>query len=366
MASAASSQPVLRKVDISTMQTVLQVATTLRRLWLVDPSSPVLQEQLAKLREEGAFDHDHEHDHSNCEGHDHGDPEHAHEADLEHKHDDAHGKGKHKEEEEEADSDDESSCGCGHSHGDDSDEEDSELYQIFPLALQSIAGKISENAAPDADDYNDKKWKASTDLVLIDPPVGPTTSSPSDEKTDEKEGDEEESDDDSDAAISSPLFTPFRQQVYGIYNHVFNDAWDALRAQLTASSSPEEKVEQIGEFEPPSTTIMVLEAPDDDDESKEGIEHEFETDTFVYPVWVGEGCKLAISLTNAEGELLGEIGEDGQKWTEVWWFKAGTKIVVRPLPAATEGEGKKLEGEVAVLALGVCEPVGGEKEGEEN
>lgn len=368
MASSTQTQPALRKVDISANPTVLTVATTLRRLWLVDPSSPVLAEQLAKLQEEGGHEHgDHDHDHSNCEGHDHDhdhEHDHAHEADLDDKdeydhancsgHDHSHDHS-HADAEEDVD-DDESSCGCGHDH----DEEDSELHHIFPLALQSIADQIGEAANPDDDVYDDEKWKVSTDLVLIEPPAG--LSSPfsgTAEDDDKKPKDQEDDDEDEDETISSPLFTPFRQQVYGIYNHVFYDAYSSLKAELG-----DDAAKQIGEFEPPATTVMVLEAPSPEDPEK-GIPHEFETDTFVYPVWIAKGTRLVFKGEGQEEEMV-RFGDDGKRWTEVFWFRAGSKVVVYP---ESEGEGQNdnanFKGVVALLALGVCEPVGRAGEGAE-
>ncbi|KAM7190820.1 hypothetical protein V8F33_009243 [Rhypophila sp. PSN 637] len=403
---SSSTQPVLRKVDISASPAVLTVATTLRRLWLVDPSSPVLAEKLAKAQEEGGHEHEHEHDHTNCEGHDH-----AHEADLddkEHDHTNCSGHGhshahSHKEgDEAESDHDDESSCGCGHPHDDDDDDDEVEyLYQIFPLALQDIADPIGEEADPNNDVYDDAKWMASTNLVLIDPPTGPgnpiqvppgfsasnkdadskdETTKPDETKdeaaeqskdTDQvykpdepKDADadaeeEEDSDDDDDDVISSPLFTPFRQQVYGLYNHVFFDAHSALTAQLASAEGSNTEQAQIGKFEPPATTVMVLEAPEEDEPEKEkGIPHEFETDTFVYPVWIARGTELTIKK-EGETETMVEFTDEGKKWTEVLWFKAGTKVVVYP-----ESEDSKAKGVVALLCLGVCDPVGDEGEGE--
>ncbi|KAM7196239.1 hypothetical protein V8F20_007079 [Naviculisporaceae sp. PSN 640] len=367
MASSSHTQPVLRKVDISANPTVLTVATTLRRLWLVDPASPVLAEQLAKLQEEGG--HDHAHDHSNCEGHNHDhEDDHAHEADLDKdEHDHANCSGhdhshdhSHSHEEDSHSEDDESSCGCGHDH----DDEDSELHQIFPIALQSIANQIGEAANPNDDAYDDEKWKASTDFVLIEPPAGLSNPFPEDEtkysekKVSEDQKDEEEhsdEDQDEDETISSPLFTPFRQQVYGIYNHVFYDAYSSLKAELGDDATKE-----LGEFEPPATTVMVLEAPAEDDPEK-GIPHEFETDTFVYPIWIAKGTRLVLKEEGKEEEELVRFGNDGKKWTEVFWFRRGTKVVVYP---ETENEDNgNFKGVVALLALGVCDPVGEAGEG---
>ncbi|KAM7219674.1 hypothetical protein V8F06_004887 [Rhypophila decipiens] len=400
---SSPTEPVLRKVDISASPAVLTVATTLRRLWLVDPSSPVLAEKLAKAIEEESdneHEHEHEHDHSNCSGHDH-----AHEADLDneehdhtncsgHDHSHAH---THKEgDEAESDHDDESSCGCGHAHD---DLESEYLHQVFPIALTDIAAPIGEEADPNNDVYDDAKWIASTDLVLIDPPTGygnpiqvppgfasgykgahfhskEDTAKP-DETKDEaaeqskdtdkgskpaepKDADaEEEEDSDNDDAVSSPLFTPFRQQIYRLYNHVFFDAHSSLKAQLASAEGSTEQV-QIGDFKYAATTMMVLEAPEEDEPEKEkGIPHEFETDTFVYPVWIARGTKLTIKR-EGETETMVEFTDEGKKWTEVLWFKAGTKVVVHP-----ESEDSKANGVVALLCLGACAPVGeGEGGGE--
>ena len=209
--ASTSAPSIFRSVDISSEDSVLHIATTLRRLWLVDPSSPVLATKL-EAQQNG------EHDHSNCKDGDH-DHEHnptadaddkednsdAHSADLEHEHDHANCSGHghdhsskvtsitEVESDDESDHDHDSDCDCGEDH----DENDPHL-QIFPIAFETVASHIGET--PAADKYLDAKWKSVTDLQLIDPPAGaPFT----DETTEEEDED----------VIQSSLFTPFRQQI---------------------------------------------------------------------------------------------------------------------------------------------------------
>lgn len=315
----------------------MHIATTLRRLWLVDPASPVLATKL-EAQQNGEHDHsnceDHDHDHDHSHNHAGDDNEDAHSADLEHEHDHANCSGhdhdhSHSHATEDADEEDSgdghgSDCDCGEDH----DENDPHL-QIFPIAFETVASHIGEAAAEDK--YLDSKWKSATDLQMITPPAGPPFTEASTEEEDED-------------AIQSSLFTPFRQQIYGIYNHIFYHAFTTLKEQLG-----DVKPLPIGEFKPPSTTVMVLEAPDEDD--KEGIPHDFETDTFVYPVWIAEGAKLRLEF---EGRVV-EMGAEGEKWTEVLLFKAGSTVTI--VPEAVGGE--LGSGVVALLAMGICEGVEG-------
>ena len=331
--SSTTAQPVLSTVDISNESSVLHIATTLRRLWLVDPSSPVLATKLEAAQNgehdhsncEG-HDHDHDHDHDHSHAHNEDDNEDAHSADLEHDHANCSGHDhnhSHTAEDPSASSDDGhgSDCDCGEDH----DENDPQL-QIFPIAFETVASHIGD-ASPE-DKYLDAKWKSATDLQLKNPPAGAPFTEESTESDDED-------------AIQSSLFTPFRQQIYGIYNHVFYHAFTKLKEDKVA----------VAEFKPPSTTVMVLEAPDEED--KEGIPHDFETDTFVYPVWIAEGAKLRLSFGGRDVE----VGAEGEKWTEVLMFKAGSQVTIVP---EAVGGGELGGGVVALLAMGICEGEGGE------
>ncbi|KAK4100676.1 HET-domain-containing protein [Parathielavia hyrcaniae] len=246
---AANAQPSgdgvsLRTVDFSDNPAVMQVSTTLRRLWLVDPSSLRI-----------------------------GNPE--------------------------------------------SEPQEQSLEKAFREVTFKIGNWIAQTPRAGNDRWLDEVWRADTDLTLLDPPEGSQT-----EIDDSEPG-------------QGPIFTPFRRQVYGIYNHVF---WDVY---LSLKNATEEK---IGEFDPPNTTVMVLGLSDG---GSEAVPHVFSTDTFVYPVWIAPGTTLTFSVGGQEKTLTPE----GHTWRFSLWFRAGRLVTITPKDETGERAGRV----VAVLVLGQCE-----------
>ncbi|KAK3314297.1 hypothetical protein B0H66DRAFT_375793 [Apodospora peruviana] len=318
----AAQQPSMRSIDFSDNGEVMHVATALRRLWLVDPGSPALADKMATEDE-------HEHVHGEgCNHEDEDEPMHDHDHDHEHQHGEScdHDHEHHHEEEEHAHGHgDDDECGCGHDHG---DEDDEELRRLFPAALQSVAEWISQRTGDQK--HRDDIWKAETDLVLLDP----AQSAPP------PPGDGGEDEEDDDDAI---LFTPFRQQVYSVYNNIFWDVYNTLRQQTGGND--------IAEFQPPSTTVMVLESPEDDGPA--AIPHDFEVDSFVYPVWIAPGVTIQLVI-DGETDSGVTISSEGHTWTSALWYRAGKSVTITPKVAP--GQAAAGGGVVAVLALGLCEP----------
>lgn len=184
--------------------------------------------------------------------------------------------------------------------------------------------------APASDRWHDDVWKAQTDLTLLDPPEGPQTDL---NLLDPPEGPRAET-----GVIGSgqgALFTPFRCRVYGVYNHVFWDVYNALK------DSTEEEIGELG----PRTTVMVLKASDDG--SLDSRPHFFPTDTFVYPVWIAPGTTVAFSTDGIENT----VSSEGHTWTSSLWFREGTIATITPRIGGRDRDGRV----VALLALGACE-----------
>lgn len=186
------------------------------------------------------------------------------------------------------------------------------LEQIFPSVTREVGNWIAQT--PPNERWYDDIWKSQTDFTLLDPPEG----SPTD--ADDSEG---------------PLFSPFRQHVYGVYDHVFWDVYHSLK---------EAADEEIGEFQPPNTTVMALRASEDESSD---ICHFFPVDTFVYPIWIAPKTTLKFSVDGHEQTLTPE----GHTWRFSMWFREGSIATITPQDDAGERRGRL----VAVLALGQCE-----------
>lgn len=166
---------------------------------------------------------------------------------------------------------------------------------------------------PPHDQVGDSIWKSRAAFVLLDPL-------------------REESNQD----VPDTFFTPWRHEVYGMYNHVFEDVRETLHYELGSG---------IGEFKLPNTSVMVLEASKTDMFEKH---HILVTDTFIYPVWIAPGTTLALSIDGIERSF----GPDGDTWTYSLWLREGKTVTITTKHAT----GQRPNGVLAVLVLGRCEP----------
>ncbi|KAK3904750.1 heterokaryon incompatibility protein-domain-containing protein [Staphylotrichum tortipilum] len=191
------------------------------------------------------------------------------------------------------------------------------LEEVFPEVIRKVGSWVAQ--APEEDRWNDSVWKSQNELALLESPVA----SPA-ELDDCEPG-------------KGPLFTPWRQQIYGVYNHVFFDVYNELKDKVGPDA--------IGEFQPPNTVVMVLRAPDDGG----GLFHDFPVDTFMYPVWIAPGTTLTLSVGKNETLLT----PDGHTWNYALWFRGGQVVIARPQTDLLEPcEAGHV---VAVFVLGLCE-----------
>jgi hypothetical protein len=201
--------------------------------------------------------------------------------------------------------------------GNPQDESQSQsMAQVFPDVTRKLGNWIAQT--PSNDRWYDDVWNAQTDHTLLDPPEG------SKAEIDDSEPGE------------GPLFTPFRRQVYGVYDHVFWDVYQSLKVETEG---------EVGEFQPPNTTVMALTLSDD--ESTPDIHHFFRTDTFVYPVWIAPKTTLTFSVDGTQETLTSE----GHTWRFSLWFRAGKIVKITPHDETGERRGRV----VAVLVMGQCE-----------
>jgi hypothetical protein len=189
------------------------------------------------------------------------------------------------------------------------------IEDVFREATRKVGNWIAQT--PSNDRWFDEVWKSQSDFTLLDPPEGLQTEIDNSEPG------------------RGPIFTPFRREVYGVYDHVF---WDVYHALKKATD------EEIGEFQPPNTTIMVLQFSKDESPN---IPHIFPTDTFVYPVWIAPKTTLTFSVDGQEKTLTPE----GHTWRFSMWFRAGRLLTITPNDETGERRGRV----AAVLALGQCE-----------
>jgi hypothetical protein len=145
-----------------------------------------------------------------------------------------------------------------------------ELEQLFRNTMKHVGTWIAQTSKKER--WDDDIWKTRTEFAFLDPPIASIAS--------------DGGDDDAQASI----FTPFRRAIYGAYDHVFWDSYNALKNETDF---------EIGEFKPPNTTIMVLNFPRD---GTSKVHHPFITDTFMYPVWIAPNTTLTLAVSGSDCE----------------------------------------------------------------
>ena len=197
-------------------------------------------------------------------------------------------------------------------------QDQAELQSTFRDVTRNLGNWIAET--PPEERWLDDVWKERTDYALLDPPEGSQA---------EIDGSE---------AGEGPLFTPFRRAVYGVYDHVFWDVYHSLKEETDVG---------IGEYQPPSTVVMVLTFAEEEGATTE-VPHFFATDTFVYPVWIAPGTMLTFSVDGKEETLTPE----SHTWRHSLWFMGGKIVTATPKSETDDRRGRV----AAVLILGQCAP----------
>ncbi|EAQ93529.1 hypothetical protein CHGG_01764 [Chaetomium globosum CBS 148.51] len=188
------------------------------------------------------------------------------------------------------------------------------LQSAFQDAMRNLGNWIATTPAHER--WRDDVWRAQTEYALLDPPEG---------------------DGEVDEAGEGPLFTPLRRAVYGVYDHVFWDVYQALKEEAGAVG--------VGEYQPPATVRLAVDLVDGEGEGE--VPHFFRTDTFVYPVWIAPGTTLTFAVDGREETLTSE----GHTWRHSLWFMGGTIVTATPRCETNERRGRV----AAVLVMGQCE-----------
>ncbi|KAH6651000.1 heterokaryon incompatibility protein-domain-containing protein [Chaetomium tenue] len=195
------------------------------------------------------------------------------------------------------------------------------LQSTFQHLMRNLGNWIA--TTPPHERWLDDVWRARTEYALLDPPEGAHEQSEAE-------------------AGQGPLFTPLRRAVYGVYDHVFWDVYQALREEAGGVG--------VGEYQPPATVVMVLRFADGEGDGEgegEEVPHFFRTDTFVYPVWIAPGTTVTFAVDGREEMLTSE----GHTWRHSLWFMGGTIVTATPKSETNERRG----GVAAVLVMGQCE-----------
>lgn len=181
------------------------------------------------------------------------------------------------------------------------------------------------------------------------------------------------------AAAASPdprsVVSPWREEIYDVYRHVFADLWRGLEA--TAAVDP------LARYDPArgdAVSLVVLPTPavaaaveaeaeaavgdggGEEGKKKEGKEEEgkeskktdrtaFRTDTFLYPVWINPKAEILFSAADDGIEHRWVDGEQAT-WITGLWVREGKNI---DLTTKMDGAGSDETGVAAVFVTGHCD-----------
>jgi len=143
------------------------------------------------------------------------------------------------------------------------------------------------------------------------------------------------------------VHTPWRDQIYHHWNHVFYDVMNFLTDAAAG----------VGHLEPPSHDVLPLYWPKDEaagDEESGVWKGSWPTPVLLIPAYIGEGVALRIlpAETRDEGETMIEFKEgEGESMTQIFWLKKGTEVTI--VVEGTDGNKGELAAVMAVAVL--CE-----------
>lgn len=181
--------------------------------------------------------------------------------------------------------------------------------------MQTIGNGIA--VAPPETRWDDGIWRSETGYGILDPPCSLQC----------------------DETNPRNVWSPWRESVYHMHNHVFIDVWRRLRDDMPKA--------EIGQFRPPNVGTWALEYQPKEHGS-ELPSRTFSVDTFVCPVWLDGGVNVHIGPSEAEQPVI----FDARHWTSAVWVRAGEEVTF----GIQGGHGANVGGIAAVLVLGYCEP----------
>ena len=195
--------------------------------------------------------------------------------------------------------------------------EEAALKACFGATAQAVGSGISDDTAEVRWDH--QLWQSKTDLKLLSPTVQ-IEAEPFDTKS---------------------VVSPWRSEVYEIYRHVFIDLWRKMK------EAPD--TDHLGRFDPAkenSVAVGVLKA-----EKLKIDKTRFDTDTFLYPVWVNPKAKVTFSVEGVVGKEHIWADDEPSAWSTGLWLLAGKEIT---MTTKMDIEGDEI-GLAAVFMMGHCE-----------
>lgn len=134
----------------------------------------------------------------------------------------------------------------------------------------------------------------------------------------------------------SELHTPWRDEIYHNWNHVFYDGFSFLQ----------EAAPGIGGFHPPSHEVLPLSS-----KWQGPLEKVWDTNVLLIPAYLAPGVQ--VRMCSAEKDAEGKRKEfgrfDGKNTTDLWFLMRGNKVLLE----VEEGTNAAREGPVAVLVVGI-------------
>lgn len=173
----------------------------------------------------------------------------------------------------------------------------STLQECFRSVCEAVGNGIQDD--PEEAKWDHDAWLAHTQFKVLQDPVVVAAA-----------GAEPPADD-----MLRSVVSPWRENIYDIYRHVFIDLWRGLHA--TAA------VDTLGRYDPSKgdvVSLVVLPA-----EEKKVDKTAFRTDTFLYPVWVNPRARISFSADQTEHSWA--AGEE-QTWTTGLWVQQGKSVVL--------------------------------------
>lgn len=206
------------------------------------------------------------------------------------------------------------------------------VQECFRSVCEALGTALADD--PDDTKWDHERWRTHTQLPLLDPPVVVA------------------------AGDLRSVVSPWRDEIYDIYRHVFSDLWRALVA-----ASADERAQLLGRFDPAkgdAVSVVVLPAPAEAEaEAPAGERYRkvdktaFATDTFVYPVWVNPRAEISFA---AEGTTAHSwsVEEEEATWTTGLWVQAGRDVALTTEMKDVDGGADETK-IAAVFVTGHCD-----------
>lgn len=222
--------------------------------------------------------------------------------------------------------------------------------------LRAVCEALGHGIAADADEakWDHELWRQHTTLKLL-APGGDVVVSASAEPPD-----------------LASVVSPWREEIYDVYRHVFSDLWRALLAGVPQED--EEARGALGRYDPGTAgavSLVVLPAVEEEEEEEgaaaAGTEEKttkikkkkkrvdrptFMTNTFLYPVWVNPRARVSFAADDGGGVQHVWVDTEQTTWTTGLWVRAGSAVSLATEMQDVEKDTTKV---AAVFVTGHCD-----------